>query len=219
MTTRTFQFYGQGWGSETAEITVTLNGQTIFSGAIPTVPERPPITPGALDPVLLFTGGEIDTTQTGLFPMTVTATKGNVVMCEVLGNYVLVPNPIYTPEQWAVVTDWTQPEAAQVIIVSKANPAFTAEEIDVLDNYALYSPEAQAICAEHQCELYVSGPEYFSAAFNNGDSRYDVVIDGVPQTTPEPRPEGLGGDWYWEVETNQTMTYNLNISPVDPLQI
>jgi len=216
MTTRTFQFYGQGWGPETTEITVTLNGQTIFSGAIPTVPERPPTAPGTLTPVLLFTGGEIDTAITGAFPMTVTVTAGNVIMCDIMGNYILVPNPIYTSAEWAVVTDPNQPEAAQAIIVSKANPPFSAEQIAVLDTYALWSPEAQALCAEHQCELYVSGPAYFSDAIYDGDSRTNVIINGVPQTTPDPRPDGLGGDWFWEVPTNQVMAFDLNINPPTP---
>jgi hypothetical protein len=105
MTARTFQFYGQGWGSQTAEITVTLAGQTLYSGPIPTIPNQPfPL----IDSVLLFSASALDVSDQGEFNVSVTPTVGNVDLGTILTNYVAIANPIYTPEQWAIVTDPAQ---------------------------------------------------------------------------------------------------------------
>lgn len=213
MTTRTFQFYGQGWGSTTAEITVTLAGQTVYSGPIPTVPEKPVTTPGVFNPVLLFSVSTLAVSDQGGFTMTVQPTVGNVIMSQIYANYVPVPNPIYSPEQWAIITDPSKQAESYGIISSLATPAFSSAEIDVLNSSTSTDTERNAILEAHGVQYMVStGPSVFEDLFWQGDCRTNVTIDGVAQTTPQPRPDGYVGDWNWVVNNNSILQYTLNIN-------
>lgn len=208
MTTRTFQFYGQGWGPTTAEITVTLAGQTIYSGPIPTIPQKPSF----VEPVFLFTASALDVTDQGAFAMTVKPTVGGVIMSQIYANYVAVPNPIYTPEQWAIVTDPSKQAESYAIISSLANPPFSSAEVDVLNSSSSTDAEKNAILAAHGVQYITStGPTGFEDLFWQGDCRTNVTIDGVPQYTPQPRPDGYAGDWSWAVNNNSVLAYDLNL--------
>lgn len=210
MTARTFQFYGQGWGQQTAEITVTLAGQTLFSGPIPTVPEQPvPLT----NPVLLFSASALDVSDQGAFSMTVTPTVGNVEWVKILTNYVSVANPIYTPEQWAIITDPAQQQESYAIINSLASPPFSASELGVLQDPNSTEEEKNAILAAHGVSYMVStGPAGFSSYFWPGDCRTNVTIDGAPGPAPVPRPEDAIGDWNYSVYTDRTLSCTFNIN-------
>lgn len=213
MTTRTFQFYGQGYGPETAEITVDFNGQNIYQGPIPTVPSRPLTGPEFFTPVLLFTGGEIDVEDTGTFPLTVTVTAGNLILADMLSNYVPVPNPVFSPQQFAVLGDPTKEAESFEIIKSLANPPFTADELAQLENLSASSFVVEEIRNQHGVTTFIGGADHFSSDFWPSDSRSNVAIDGVLQLTPDPRPAGLTGDWSYDVLTNQVLTCQVNVLP------
>lgn len=211
MPTRTFKFYGQGWGDQTTEISLTFNGQPVYQGPVPTVAQRPPTAPGVYTPVLLCTGGALDVEASGAFPMSVTVTAGNLLFSDLESNYVSIPNPVFSPEQWAIIQADTDQAAILQIIYSLANPPFTDEEKALLENLSTSSAVIQELRATHGVGNYVSGPDYFSPNFWPSDSRSNVVIDGQPQSTPDPRPEGLTGDWTWDIATNQTLVCDVDV--------
>ena len=217
MTARTFQFYGQGWGPQTAEITMTSDGITIYSGPIPTVPAEPLLIPGVGTPtVLLFTTSILDVSDQGQFPVVITPTVGNVVVGKILANYVPIPNPIYTPEQFDIMTDPAKQDQIGKVYESLATPPFSVAEKAVLTDPATTEEERKAILAAHGVEYlpacFVSGgPDIFSTGFWEGDCKSQLAIDGILQPLPDPRPEYLSGNWDWTITTGQVLTFTLNV--------
>ena len=209
MAKRTVQFYGQGLGPDTTEITVTFQGQTVFSGPVPTFlgilpPEEIPV---------LFSINDLDVTDQGSFAVTVTPTAQEVIVSKVLANYTLIINPIYSWEQWEIITDSSKQEQALAIISSLANPPFTDAEIEILVNPDSTQQERDAILEAHGVSYTVStGPTGFSDDFWDGDSRTNVTINGeTPPEPPTPRPDNLQGDWGYLVPNNEIMAFDFNI--------
>lgn len=209
MTKRTIQFYGQGLGSGTAEITVTFQGQTVYSGPVPTAPTI--LAPN--NQYLLFSVSTLEVADQGSFPVTVTPTVEDVNMTYVLANYTRIINPIFTPEQWEIITDPSKQDETKEIISSLANPLFSEAEQEVLDNPETPQSEKDAILAAHAVSYTVStGADGFSDNFWEGDSRTNVTINGEALPYPPvPRPENFQGDWPYPVPNNQTMTFDLNL--------
>jgi hypothetical protein len=100
---RTFQFWGQGYGSETATITARVNSTQVYSGPVPTVDQ--PITPIPQPlpsaQVILFTipdSALLNTDFSGSLPMVVQVTGGTGVLFGLIdsnyyvGNVELDPN-------------------------------------------------------------------------------------------------------------------------------
>jgi len=212
MTNRTLQFWGQGYGTTPATVTVSLDGTTIYSGEVPTIDA--PRTPWP-DQVLLFTAGEIPVEFEGSKPMTYTVTNGTVVFAWIHANYIPIPNPVFTPEQLAILEDPTTTTAQILAIVEPlATPPFTESEIAVLEDPATPSSEFTAILQAHGVAPTASGgPSYFSDSFWAGDCRSNIVLDGVPQSTPNPRPPEQIGDWFWEVSQGSTLTCDFSTDP------
>lgn len=215
MTNRTIKFLGQGFGNTTVNIAVTANDQPVYTGPVNTLDEPLPQTPYMPeDCVDLFTM-DIPVDFSGSIPMTVTVNSGYGIKYVVIwGDYVIIPNPVYTPEQFAIITgpDWDSPEA-QSIITSLANPPFTSEEIAILENPDTPDDQREALLVAHGVELYVSGGEdVFNGSFWPGDSRTNVTLNGNPVAAPNPRPPGLEGDWTWSVPVNSILGYDLNIN-------
>ena len=217
MTARTFKFYGIGWGQETAKITVLLNGKTVFLGDIPTIPNQPISTPpgGLQDSQLLFEITDIAVTDEGPLPLSITVNAGNLVFGQAEANYMVpMPNPVYTPEQYAIVTNPSTPMSERVAIAEElANPPLTPEEIAVLLNPESTPEQLDEILSAHNIQLQVGDPEVFNAAFWPSDSRLNVYIDGIPQTITDHRPPGLDGDWTWNVYTFQVFECNFEFDP------
>lgn len=213
MTTRTFQFFGTGYGPETVNITATLDGNVVYQGAIPTVPTFPDWTVPAS---LLYTVEGIPFDFTGIKPVTVVVENGNAIIEEVLSNYNQIQNPIYSNEQFTLVTivDKTDTQKAASIEVFKtlAEPPLSAEEITTLEDPVTTSEQVAAILDMHNLTYIISsGIDGFNVNFYIGDSRSNVAVDGIPQSAPIPRPGGLDGDWAWNVGSGSTLTYDLNI--------
>lgn len=204
MTNRTLQFWGQGYGSTPATVTVSLGGTTIYTGEVPTIDA--PRTPWP-DQALLFTAGEIPVEFSGSIPMTYTVNSGTVVFAWIYENYIPVTNPIFTPEQLAILTDPTTTRTEALAIVEPlATPPFSSAELAVLEDPSTPDSEFAAILTAHGVNLWISGgPSYFNSNFWPGDCRENVIIDGVPQSTPIPRPEELSGDWFWELSQGSTL--------------
>jgi hypothetical protein len=134
-------------------------------------------------------------------------------MTYVLANYTRIINPIFTPEQWEIITDPSKQDETKEIISSLANPLFSEAEQEVLDNPETPQSEKDAILAAHAVSYTVStGADGFSDNFWEGDSRTNVTINGEALPYPPvPRPENFQGDWPYPVPNNQTMTFDLNL--------
>lgn len=215
MTNRTIQFIGQGFGATTVNISVTANDEVIYSGPVNTLNQPLPRTQWPLDNCVTLFTLDVPVDYAGNLPMTISVNSGyGIKFVEVYANYVLIPNPVYTPEQFATITapDWDTPEAVN-IITSLATPPLTSAEIAVLEDPNSTQSECDAILATHGVGLYVSGgSSVYTDSFFLGDSRSNVSLDGKPCVTPNPRPPGYEGDWTWSVPVDSVLSYDLNIN-------
>lgn len=90
---RTFQFYGQGFGSSNVSITASVNSTQLYSGSVPTVdqPVSPIPIPDPENQVVLFEIPDstvLNTDFAGSLPMTVEVTGGSGVIFGVIySNY------------------------------------------------------------------------------------------------------------------------------------
>jgi hypothetical protein len=91
MITRTVKIFGQGFGSTPAEISVTLAGNVIYTGPVPTLDQ-----PVYALPNLEFTSQipeicnfEIAMDFSGTIPMTCTVLAGTVIFAQIQANYFL----------------------------------------------------------------------------------------------------------------------------------
>jgi hypothetical protein len=94
---RTFQFYGVAYGNIPVNLTASINGTTVFSGAVPTTTDPFPVPP-ANWPLsnaqgVLFSidnSSDLNTDFSGSLPLTITVTGGEAVILQnILCNYYL----------------------------------------------------------------------------------------------------------------------------------
>ena len=213
MTNRTIQFYGQGFGITAVEISVTVNGSQVFDGPVSTLDQPMPSIPQwPLDQSEILFSIEVPVEFQGTVPMEIAVNSGSgILFMTELANYVPVPNPIYTPEQFAIITSPNSGQQGLDIIVSLANPPFTQEEIDILINPDSPEAEQRALLAAHNVSIYVSsGDQEFGDNFWPGDSRTNVSLNGIPLVAD--RLSGFIGDWTWPVPVSSTLAFTLNIN-------
>jgi hypothetical protein len=94
MTTRTVKIFGQGFGSTPAEISVTLNGNVIYTGAVSTL-DQPVYALPNLDLTSVvpeLCDFEIGMDTNGTVPMTCTVLNGTVIFAQILANYCVIAN-------------------------------------------------------------------------------------------------------------------------------
>jgi hypothetical protein len=230
---RTFQFYGQAYGSTPVSIIATIGGTEVYSGEIPTV-NQPWVPPGAIptDQTILFlieNSTLLNTDYSGSVPMTVTVSGGEGVLFGAINcNWQLGANPI-----------WTEAEATQLLELggpglpyritnidirsAKASPAFTTDETNFLVNADLSIVSTQnefnAMVYEHGVDTAIQLSDNFYSCYNGTptnsegtpDTRSSVQIDGVTQVPPLPASLGT---WNWYVPAGSTISYNFNISSI-----
>jgi hypothetical protein len=94
---RTIQFIGYAYGSSPVTLTAEINGNTVFSGEVPTIDS--PLPPMAnvvasAGPLFLVENSSLFSTDfSGQYPMTISVSSGNsVILGEVLSNYMHITN-------------------------------------------------------------------------------------------------------------------------------
>lgn len=211
MTTRTVQFLGLAYGAEPCSVTVTANGNTIFSGTVTTQNAAVPAMPDfSLIPteIPLF-NLEIDKEFTGQVPMTCVVNNGTVIFGDVWANYVSVNNPVYSQAQIDTLTSSATPWSDKVQIYSAtANPPFSTEELNLLNNPSTPPDDKNAILTAHNATPTISSGPSGYGILDSQDSRANVTIDGVPQS---PVRNDLTGEWWWQIAGGSTLAYSLLI--------
>lgn len=212
MANRTIQLLGQGYGSSPAQITVTANGNTVFSGTVSAVDQPPPPLPNpALTLAEILCTFEIDQAFTGQIPMTCAVSSGTVIFAQICANFVLISNPVYTPEQIAILTSPTTTQAERVTIYTQvAVPSLSQTDIDTLLDPASTPAQINAILVAHNCLPYISSGADGYGPIDNTDARSSVVIDGIAQT---PDHGQLPGTWWWIINAGSTLAYQLDVDP------
>jgi hypothetical protein len=213
MAIKTVQFYGLAYGLSPAVISVTANGTQVFTGTVPTSNGPVPALPNdALipDQVVLFTY-EIDSEFTGEIPMTCTVAAGVVIFGQIYSNYVVINNPIYSPEQIAIINDPESSLTEKVAVYSaEANPPFSAEEIAILENPETSQAVTNEILAQHNCSVTINSGSDIYGPIDVEDPRNTVFIDGVQKF---PDHVDYPGTWWWCINASSVFAYNLEVDP------
>jgi hypothetical protein len=100
MTIRTLKFYGSGYGTTPASISVTQNGINVYTGTVTTIDA--PLGTETADQVELFTS-ETTVDFSGTIPMSIEVTNGIVVFAQIKSNYHQIQNSVYSQEQLAAL--------------------------------------------------------------------------------------------------------------------
>ena len=214
MAIRTVQFLGMGFGPDPATITVTANGTQVFSGTVPTLNQPVPSLPDVAlmpDQEVLF-NLELDTAFAGNLPMTVTVNNGAAIFSEVMTNYWPIQNPVYSPEEWATITNPNISNSQKApIFAAHCTPPLTQEQYDIVASDQTPWQERFAILDAHGAARAISsGPNEFFP-LGGADPRTNITINGVAQSEgPEP---DLQGQWWWTLPTGAVMAYDLEVSP------
>jgi hypothetical protein len=194
MSNRTIQILGYGYGSTTCSATVSYNGNTVFSGTIPTL-DQAQVFVISSEQVTIFTF-EIDISTAGTFPLIINVTGGNTVYIEqVLSNYMPVQNPVYSASDWAIVTDPASTSAQKLAVFEPlAVPPLSEADIAVLEQ-GTTGPEARAVLAAHGISYFVSSGATSYLPISVPQAKSNVVINGTSFTSYTPP----AGEFGWEV--------------------
>jgi hypothetical protein len=194
MSNRTIQILGYGYGSTTCSANVSYNGNTVFSGTIPTL-DQAQILVVSSEQVTIFTF-EIDVSTAGTFPLIINVTGGNTVYIEqVLSNYMPVPNPVYSASDFSIVTDPTSTSAQKLAVFEPlAVPPLSEADIAVLEQ-SITSPEAQAVLAAHGLSFFVSTGATSYLPISSPQAKSNVVINGTSFTAYTPP----SGEFGWDI--------------------
>jgi len=212
MSNKTVKILGYGFGATPAEITVTTNGNVVYSGTVPTLDQPVPTLPNlnlVNEPVELMSF-EVDQSFTGIIPMTCNINSGTVIFADVIANYYPIPNPAYSEADIQTIQSGDGP-AILALYEAKANPPLSQAEIDVL--VANDDPAAvNAILLSHQLTITIpGGVNDYGQCDTLDDPRESPTIDGVPQSTDRVPP--YTGCWWWVVKENSVFAYDLDIAP------
>lgn len=210
MANRTVQIRGQGYGNSTISAAVTFDGTAVFNSVIPTVNTgNISHQPGDQVDMISF---EIPVTQAGTFPVTITFTGGDAVFVEqVLANYNSIYNPVYNQAQQDTLLDPNTTLQQKIPIWSSvAQPPFSAEDLAIIENGTV--AERKAVLAAHNATLFVSSGPNSYGDISQGESKINVVINGVPEIIPNPKPEYAQGEWGFVVPVvSGTATMNFDL--------
>jgi hypothetical protein len=216
MAQKTLAFQGLAYGATPAVIQSTANGAVIFSGSVAAVDSTPPSMPisqGLLyTPTDLFTM-TVDTAFSGTIPITHQVNNGTVIFSQILQNYSVITNPIYSQEQLAVLTNASSTRTqrnAIYMIPGLAVPTLNQTDIDVLENPNTTGPQYRAVLVEHNLTVSIQGgPTDFGPV---GEGQPDPVSAVLINGLPVARGDDLQGMWWWTVPAGSTISFNLDVS-------
>lgn len=213
MPNRTIQVLGNGYGSDTCNATCIFDGNLVFSGPIPTLNLTEPLLL-ANEQSILFSF-EISAETHGTFPVSITFENGDFGFVEAItSNYGPVENPIFTTEQYQLLSDVNTTPAQRIEICSPlANPPFTSEELAILEtgNQAQF----EQIMKSRGLTVQISGGPSIFLPCSRAQAKNNIFINGVSFTIPNPLPPGIVGEWGYQVpiiNNSGTTTFDLAIN-------
>jgi hypothetical protein len=94
MTTRTVKMFGLAYGTTPAEIAVTLDGVSVYTGTVTTADEPVPSLPNLeiANTTVEFCNFEIPMDANGTIPMTCTVLSGTAIFAQIQANYCVIAN-------------------------------------------------------------------------------------------------------------------------------
>lgn len=199
MTIRQFKFTGS---NNDATGTITLNGTQVLNGAF---------TGDSTSGSVIFADSiDVDdalaVNQEILLPTVITVNSGSIYVALTEWNYAIVPNPVYTPEQLAVINDpaTTNPERL-AIVEQVANPPLSdAEKTFLLSTDPADGSEQMQILKNHNASFEIQSPSVFDWGLTSEEdacNRTNVLLDGV-------EPAGANTNVGLLVSEGQTLTYD-----------
>ena len=197
MTIRQFKLLGHqlnGTG------TITMNGTPVFEGAFLT-PEQH-IDPNNGSTVEWISTGSVyidnalanthrqwrwvlgAINQYIMVPVSITVTSGQIGVALFEWNYAMVENPIYSDEQWAIVTNPRSTAAQRLAIyeIVAVPPLTDADKITLLTTGQVYKAARNTIIKTHGLTNYVQDSTQFAYGLTPEDSacnRTNVLLNGV----------------------------------------
>lgn len=185
MTIRQFKLLGQ---QSTGTGTIAMNGTPVFEGAFLTLDQH-------IDP---NNGSTIEWISTGsvyidnalainkhiIVPVSITVTSGQIAVALFEWNYAMAKNPVYSEEQWAVVTDLGSTAAQRLAIyeVVAVPPLTDADKIMLLTTGPEDKSARNTIINTHGLTGYVQDSTQFGYGVGPEDSacnRTNVLLNGV----------------------------------------
>jgi hypothetical protein len=222
---RTLQFRGLAYGDSTVSLTATINGDTVFSGEVPTINSSLPMPPvDDTDAGLLFSlidSQLFRSNQPGSYAVSITVSGGyGAIVTGIYNNY--VKHAILTDQPVAVLAN-SSIEGTTLTIGSIISGSVAIGQLVCLSNQ--YEPLAEITAGSGltwtvRTSQTVSDKEMLSYGVDmthgtatdfrevyHGLGISDVVIDGVAQTIIPPVTR-------WGpiiVPSGRTLAYNLKV--------
>jgi hypothetical protein len=230
MTNRTLQFCGYAYGTEPVQLTATINGQQVFSGAVATQNEPmplPDININNAPPLFSVEDSPLFPTEfSGSYPMTITISAGDgIVVQNINSNYMWNPVNYWTSEN-STINGTTLTIGTLTLGTPQIGDVVYGAPGEVVDNTQITagSGTTWTVSISQNVSANLSGstvapgnatgflPCYNGTPTNSEgtpDPRSSVTIDGVTQVPPQAKSQGI---WTWSVYTGNVFAHNLNVS-------
>lgn len=182
MTIRQFNLMGDP-AVEDVTAVITIGGVEVFNGVLTGGPNDPEVVTavGSLDVIDPVDASDI------IKSVSIIVTSGTVQIGMFQWNYGVTTNPVYTPEQLAIVTDPTTTfEQKLVVFEAVANPPFSSADLDIFASTdPADNPIKYALLYEHNALPTIQDPTvlvYGITPEDNDCNRSNAVLNGTPYT-------------------------------------
>lgn len=178
------------------DITAKIDGTTVYSGPI-----------DSDTPMFTF---QVPIEFQGKKSLSMKVNSGIATTQRVTANYTLLPNPVFSEEEKAIMYDPGSTVSEKLpIVIARANPSLTPDQQAVLEDESATPEEIDVVLrATHTTGAVTTGPTGYNNANGPGDVFSSVEIDGIPQPLP---PEPGSEDWAHIVYEGSVMTADINI--------
>ena len=185
MTIRQFKLLGQ----QSASIgTITMNGTPVFEGAFLTQDQHIDPNNGAtvewISTGSVYVDNALAINNYIMVPVSITVTSGQIGVALFQWNYAMVENPIYSDEQWAIVTNPGSTAAQRLAIyeIVAVPPLTDADKITLLTTGQVGKAARNTIIKTHGLTNYVQDSTQFAYGLTPEDfacNRTSVLLNGV----------------------------------------
>ena len=213
MTIRQFKLIESlGIGYVPSTGTITMNGTPVFEGTF--------LNNGTLYELIangsVYVDNGLAINNYITVPMTMTVTSGNIWVPLFSWNYAMVENPVYSAEQWAIVTNPESTAAQRLAIyeIVAVPPLTDADKIMLLTTGPDDQPARNTIINTHGLTNYVQDSTQFNYGLDPevcACNRTNVLLNGVepPGANTNQGIQMITGD----VFTANFMVFASNLAP------